>query len=103
MTVSVGMSAIHVVDAKNPFVDCVVFIPANRHVEAVDKVRAAMQKYRDYEYDTYGEAVEGELMDANIPHSIVRRPWNDDYDRPCIDSGVWEGMIAGLSICATVG
>lgn len=101
MTTS-GMAAIHVADTQNPFVNCVVFIPAECQSVAADKVREAMQKYRDYEYDTYGEAVESELVSANIPHSIVRRPWNDDYDRPYIDNGIWENMIAGLSNCTTV-
>lgn len=96
MTTS-GMSMIRVNDKVNPFIDCVVIVPADCRTRAVHSVQAAMQKYRTYEYDTYVEAINALLLAENIPHSVIRRPWNGDYDRSDLVDEIWEDMIAGIN------
>lgn len=91
------MATIRVKDGHNQFVDCVVMIGVSQLIRAVDEVRAAIEKYRAYEYDTYTEAIEAAFMAAKIPFTLIQRPWNGNCDCFELSDELWEDMIENLN------
>lgn len=87
MTLS-GMKAIRYFSWMNDFLNFTVIVPEKQADEAVELIKKALDMYWDDEYETYGDAVYGELNGAGIPFFMIGQPWNDKSD--CPDTSVMD-------------
>ena len=91
MTLS-GMKAIHYFSLMNEFLDFLVIVSEKQADQAAELVRKALDMFWDDQYETYGDAVYGELSGAGIPFFMIGQPWNDECDCPdksVLDYEMW--------------
>lgn len=93
------MTPIRYFSFMNDFLDFVVFVPEHQAEEAAQKIQQALDKFWDDEYETYGDAVYGELEPADIPFVMVAQPWDDMNDCPdklVMDYEKWAEDLPGI-------
>lgn len=83
----------------NPWIDCLVFVP-RRYVNATfDAMRKAYDSFWDYQFETYGDALERELIGAKIPYEIqYGETTGGDEDTTTKE---WDAYVASLDLCGT--
>lgn len=79
----------------NPWIDFVVFVPANQSGQAVDAIRRGIDDFfSDDNQSPYGQCVEIALNDAGVSYLIDYYDCNDD------DAGeAWENYIDNVEWC----
>ena len=90
-----GMTAIRYYSFTNPWIDFMVTVLNDDVKRATEIIQNAMDMYWDYEYECYGDAVEGQLAENKIPYFIQYIPWDHENDH---ELGMdWEWYIGQLS------
>ena len=87
-----GMKAVRHFSLMNPWIDFVVVVPEGFEDQTMAVVKNAMDMFWDFEYETYGDAVECELALADIPFEIRHIPWDSKAD-VAIDEKDWENWV----------
>lgn len=91
MTLS-GMKAIHYFSLLNDFLDFLVIVTEKQADQAAELVQKALDMFWDDQYETYGDAIDGELSEAGIPFFMIAQPWdekNDCPDKSVLDYEMW--------------
>lgn len=96
-----GMESIRYFSFMNEWLDFVVIVPDGFVEDACKIIKGAMDQFWDYQYETYGDAVETELAYADIPFEMHSIPWDDKRDCP-VDEKAWESWIEELNTTCPV-
>lgn len=90
-----GMAAVRYFSMTNPWIDFVVLAPKENLNCVITDVEQAMDDFWDYEYETYGDAVDDALLnDSRVNNYIVLYGPSDEEDTDASNS--WEAMLDEL-------
>lgn len=89
-----GMAGFRHFSIMNPWLDFVVLTPKNYAEAARNIIHEAMDAYWDYEYECYGDAIEGLFIKYVVPFVIV---FHDSEDESAEYEAEWEKLISQLN------
>lgn len=86
--------AVQVFSYLSPWIDCVVFVPAERIDDCVEACYQGLSDYWKYQFETYGDCLANQLEEYDVPYLIVFGELNWDQSNT---TEAWDEAVSQLT------
>ena len=78
------MACIHYQSEMNDWMDCLIYVPESMAEKAQEAVHKGIEKFFDDDNteESYGDCIERELTEADIPYLVEYGEYDEDTDKP---------------------